>query len=478
MGSKVTFTSASAVCLFAFAVGSTGACMGLVSLSDRPCPCAADFVCCSSTDTCVPLSHQEGCSADEASTGDAAQAADDGRFENLEDVGPAPRDVPADADQDADAAEGRLPDASPADAPPPSDGPFQPIVCADAGVHHDGAWFSMAAGPLSPRVGPLFVWAGDDRGKGQLVVWGGRSLANKTLGDGALYDPQADRWSPMNSVGAPPATGNPGAVWTGTRVLVRGGTTALPTDPVRAYDPAANVWSAGGPPPVALYGTLLAWTGNEMLLYSGGVGATYAPDTGQWGTMNTAGAPCAQRGSAVWTGSVWIVWGGQSCSSSLTYVRDGAAYDPAANAWTALPLGGAPTARADHVAVWTGSEMIIWGGVDASGAALADGGAYDPVARTWRPITGGADSVASIGCTAVGLPLRMLLWGGTEANGTQAPQGAEFDACSGAWWLLPSAGQPSLRAENSAAWTGLEMLVWGGWESPSQTVATGGRYVP
>jgi hypothetical protein len=30
--------------------------------------------------------------------------------------------------------------------------------------------------------------------------------------------------------------------------------------------------------------------------------------------------------------------------------------------WTAIPTANAPEAREDHTAVWTGSEMIIWGG--------------------------------------------------------------------------------------------------------------------
>ena len=44
------------------------------------------------------------------------------------------------------------------------------------------------------------------------------------------------------------------------------------------------------------------------------------------------------------------------------YLNDGGRYDPAANTWTALPTSGAPAARDYHTAVWTGSEMIVWGG--------------------------------------------------------------------------------------------------------------------
>ena len=58
-----------------------------------------------------------------------------------------------------------------------------------------------------------------------------------------------------------------------------------------------------------------------------------------------------------------IVWGGYGNGSSL---NDGGRYNPAANSWTAVTTNGAPAARAMHTAVWTGSEMIVWGGVDNS----------------------------------------------------------------------------------------------------------------
>ena len=45
-----------------------------------------------------------------------------------------------------------------------------------------------------------------------------------------------------------------------------------------------------------------------------------------------------------------------------SYLNDGGRYNPTANSWTALPTSGAPAARYSHTAVWTGSEMIVWGG--------------------------------------------------------------------------------------------------------------------
>src|SRR5262249_38719654 len=63
------------------------------------------------------------------------------------------------------------------------------------------------------------------------------------------------------------------------------------------------------------------------------------------------------------------------------------------DAWTgATSTTGAPSARSNHTAVWTGSEMIVWGG----GAATSDfntGGRYAPATNTWTALpTAGAPS--------------------------------------------------------------------------------------
>ncbi|HEX8947660.1 MAG TPA: hypothetical protein VF790_01790, partial [Dissulfurispiraceae bacterium] len=42
----------------------------------------------------------------------------------------------------------------------------------------------------------------------------------------------------------------------------------------------------------------------------------------------------------------------------------GGRYTPSTDAWAALPTVNAPSARVAHTAVWTGTEMIVWGGVD------------------------------------------------------------------------------------------------------------------
>ncbi len=108
-----------------------------------------------------------------------------------------------------------------------------------------------------------------------------------------------------------------------------------------------------------------------------------------------------------------IVWGGADafCGFGVT-LNDGARYNLSSDNWTPLPAADAPSPRMYHTAVWSGSEMIIWGG-DAGGKAfLNDGGRYNPSTNTWV--------------------------------------------------ALPSAGAPAARTLHTAVWTGSEMIIWGG----------------
>src|SRR5947207_9657392 len=50
--------------------------------------------------------------------------------------------------------------------------------------------------------------------------------------------------------------------------------------------------------------------------------------------------------------------------------------------WTATSTTNAPDGRWFHTAVWTGSEMIVWGGHGSSGD-LNTGGRYDPSTASW-----------------------------------------------------------------------------------------------
>jgi hypothetical protein len=170
--------------------------------------------------------------------------------------------------------------------------------------------------------------------------------------------------------------------------------------------------------------------------------------------------PAATGHTAVWTGREMIVWGGYGLTRQTT-VQTGSAYAPASNTWSRLTNEGAPTARAGHTAVWGDGEMIIWGGGNLLTGSVGDGARYDPVEDHWRPVAGGAPTARS-GHTAVWTGRHMIVFGGGGGKGGLALglTGALYEPGMDRWTPLSPA--PVGATDHTALWTGKEMIAWGG----------------
>jgi len=347
-------------------------------------------------------------------------------------------------------------------------------------------------GTPGARESHTVVWTGTE-----MMVWGGYSDAIGTLvDDGARYNPALNSWIyvPGSLAGTPPARYEHTAVWTGTEMIVwgGGGVTGELNDGGR-YNPSTGVWiylagTAGNVPPPREYHTAV-WTGTQMLVW-GGVnnggflndGGGYNPTADVWtylpGTAPNAPGP-REAHTAVWTGTNMIVWGGAGTNG---FANDGGLFDPLANAWTYLPgtLANAPAVRAGHAAVWTGSQMLVWGGM-SNAVPYADGGLFNPATTSWTylPVNLPNTPAARSAATAVWTGSAMIVWGGNGGGGVSLGDGGMFAPASAAWTYLPAgqSGAPSARTGQSAVWTGLEMVIWGGGNNAIY-YSDGGRYNP
>jgi hypothetical protein len=306
------------------------------------------------------------------------------------------------------------------------------------------------------------IWTGSE-----MIVWGGQGAA--ALNDGGRYNPALNTWLAVSLSGAPAARTQHTAVWTGTEMIVWGGNgDSGPVNDGGRFNPITNAWvstNLAGAPPARRSHTAV-WTGSEMIIWGGGIGgglpgvtkfndgSRYNPITNAWAATNPTGTPSARYlHTAVWSGSEMIVWGGLGAS----FLNDGARYSPVSNSWTPTNLAGAPAARANHTSVWTGTQMIVFGGNDASG--LANGSRYVPASDSWTSMASAA--AARSGHTAVWTGNQMIVWGGDSSSGFVIP-GERYNLGTNAWALLTNTGAPSGRDRQTAIWSGSEMIVWGG----------------
>ncbi|HET8542399.1 MAG TPA: IPT/TIG domain-containing protein [Anaeromyxobacter sp.] len=356
-------------------------------------------------------------------------------------------------------------------------------------------------GAPAARRGHTFVWTGSE-----VVVWGGNDRT-AVLDTGARYDPVTDRWLPVATASAPSARWGHSMVWTGKDVLVFGGTTHLhaysfyETQTGGRWNAETNTWSAlpTGGAPLARYGHSAVWTGADLVVFGGetaapvtyqylDTGGAFRPSSGAWRTIMSANVlPDARPGGAVaWTGSELFVFGGRGWSfvGDVQFERgDGVRYDPMTDVWRALPTTGAPSPRAGAKAVWTGSEVIVWGGYTGTGASttyLGTGGRYLPASNTWATLSSaGSPPAGRSGHSAVWTGSKLIVWGGQNGAGYLG-SGAVYDPAAQRWAATSLTGAPSPRSRHSTVWTGTEMIVWGGYVSSlaSGKLGDGARYDP
>jgi N-acetylneuraminic acid mutarotase len=320
---------------------------------------------------------------------------------------------------------------------------YRHVEIEQASAGADDIWTPTRALPAAtnPLWPSTMVWTGTET-----IIWGGQTTLGGRTNSGARYNPATDAWTPTSTINAPRERRSHSAVWTGTEMIVWGGCSPL---------------------------------SSHCSLSDGG---RYNPQTDSWTPISATNAPVGRAGhSAVWTGSKMIIWGGCSlgynnaCSSSTQLQNTGGIYDPATDTWTATSTVNAPSARSSHKAVWTGTEMIIWG-------ASTTGGRYNPATNTWTPTETFNAPNARSGFTMVWTGTEMIVWGGYEANTITLNTGGRYNPATNSWTPTSTAGAPAPRYAHTAVWTGAEMIVFGGdlrsVNNNQEATNTGGRYNP
>ena len=171
-----------------------------------------------------------------------------------------------------------------------------------------------------------------------------------------------------------------------------------------------------------------------------------------------------------------IVWGGEGGFPCAGDLSSGGRYAPGTNSWTPTNIYNVPEPRSSHTAVWTGSEMIVWGGngQDVFSSTLNTGGRYDLATDSWTA-TNVADAPSARNLhTAVWTGSAMIVCGGT-GDCINFNSGGRYNPGTDGWIAMTSIA-PYPRYLHTAIWTGTHMIVWGG-NSDVGLLDTGGRSI-
>jgi N-acetylneuraminic acid mutarotase len=356
-----------------------------------------------------------------------------------------------------------------------------PVIAGPSGGCTDDTWTATTlTNAPEARTNHTAVWTGSE-----MIVWGGN--AGVFQNTGGRYNPTTDSWTATSTTNAPEARYSHTAVWTGSEMIVWGGAASGPTflNTGGRYNPTTDSWTVTTPTnaPSARWHHTAVWTGSEMIVWGGcpevtcnqrfNTGGRYDPTTDSWTATSITNSPAARaEHTAVWTGSEMIVWGGSPTTNT------GGRYDPTTDSWTATSTANAPTARENATAVWSGkelNELIVWGG-GSDGGLFNTGGRYNPNTDSWTATNIDGAPTGRYWHTAVWTGSEMIVWGGRGDPGPM-PQntGGRYTPDTDSWTATSTTNAPSARRSHTAVWANSEMIVWGGTFVPN-LFNTGGRY--
>jgi N-acetylneuraminic acid mutarotase len=296
-----------------------------------------------------------------------------------------------------------------------------------------GSWATMAAAPVEGRSGHSAVWTGTE-----MIVWGGTAHPTSNdpphLADGAAYDPAMDSWRIIAPAPIAPRREHV-AVWTGREMLVVGGR--------KGFGPAEAVFD----------------------------GAAYDPLVDTWRTLAAPPGPLGLYPAAVWTGSDLLLWGGERPSDDPLgeFSNRGYAYDPEADSWREI-ADGPLSPRSAAAGVWSGEEVLIYGGgaryevpeEARFSETYADLAAYDPATDSWRRLTSRLDGYPSVPEFAAWRGTSLFVW---YADSYAGQYFSIYDPGGDTWSDFADRPPFEHNSEVAAtAWTGTGFVFWGGFQ--------------
>jgi hypothetical protein len=246
--------------------------------------------------------------------------------------------------------------------PAPSSAPAAPATPT-------GSWLELDPGLLSDRDNAVSVWTGTE-----LIVWGGTtggSSSSTGLADGAAYNPSTQTWRSIPD--APISGTHPIAVWDHRRMLVWE-KSETGESPAAAFDPSTDTWTslAPAPPRAAVAPSGAFWGDAAAVLLD--LGVSYNPDLNEYRDLPMSRV---KYGVSVWTGKEVIALGTTADQPSVNpVIVDRLTY--AAGQWAEAAAPAGINAQSLDAA-WTGTRVVV-ATYDLHAAA------FDPASGAWSAL--------------------------------------------------------------------------------------------
>jgi hypothetical protein len=341
------------------------------------------------------------------------------------------------------------------------------LGAAPAGAAAPNQW--TAVGSLAT---PRYQAAAGLLPSGKVLVTGGTDSSANALASTEIFDPPSGTWAS----GPDMSGGRVGAVAVTLRngdVLVAGGEaggSGASPDTGEVYDPGTDTFTpVGNTMSDERFGSMASLLPDGDVLIAGGSGAggptqsadLYDPATNLFLTGAAAPPPMStprQDAEAITlsNGDVLVAGGSGDDTAEL--------YDPAANRWTATANAMSTPRAVGGIAPLPAGRVLLAGGEDLSGNAIASTDIYDPVTNTFT--AGPPLNVGRLGFGMVPLPNGDVLVAGGLDRGTVPPpifagQTEIYDPSHNRWSLTDNVVQPAFELTMARLGNG-QVLATGG----------------
>ena len=327
------------------------------------------------------------------------------------------------------------------------------------------SWQSLPEAPIVGRLAPSAVWTGTE-----MIIWGGTARSGKIERgyEGAAYNPTTRTWRTI-SPSPPGVQGGAAVVWTGDEMVVWASNS--PDGPVggAVYDPATDSWRRLPAGPLGKReGYASAWTGKELIVVGGSLGDTLAkpvaaaldPGTGSWRLL-----PALNRITGLMP-SPGVVWGGHEVfvmgSVCANYVSSCTptllAYDPATDALRTIDLGKAPVAPQQQLKLIGVTDNDLVFSTEALAKMRIFIVRYDRTTGSWSRKGASAPFPVPVGAYT------QTAWLGDRYVAADGSSGLQIYSLDTDTWQTITPGPSPLNSRDGSAivWTGTDLIAWSG----------------